>query len=143
MAERQKNKRNRITASESSDSSIEMTIESEDEGGNWDQPLSKHSETRDESGSDEISDKDDLKEEDFVIIIYDNEYYPGQIKDINPIKKTYLVKTMVQSGFNFRWPEKEDSLWYSWEDIIAKIGKPKPINSRGSYYVSEMKTYMK
>ncbi|KAK9752986.1 CENP-B N-terminal DNA-binding domain [Popillia japonica] len=71
-----------------------------------------------------------------------NKYYPGQIKKINHRKKTYLMLLMEQSGHNFRWPEKEHSLWYSLEQIICKIGKPKPINSRGSYHVSEMAIYL-
>ncbi|KAK9754413.1 hypothetical protein QE152_g1295 [Popillia japonica] len=131
-----KKKRRRIVASESSHSSAEMTSESEGEGDNWNQPLS---ETSEEDVQSFVLEKNDLKEEDFIII-YDNKYYPGQIKKINhKKKKTYLVLSMEQSGHNFRWPsEKEDSLWYSLEQIICKIGRPKPINARGSYHVSEM-----
>lgn len=138
--EKQKNKRKRVdvTSDESSDSSIEMLVESEGEGDNWDQPLSENSEGVEET----IVAENPLEEEDFVIIIYEGRYYPGQIKQINSNNKSYLVKTMKQSGFNFRWPEKEDILWYSQEEVISKIGKPRLINSRGSYYVHEMNIYM-
>lgn len=134
-----KRKKQQITADESSETSCEIILESEDEGGNWDQPPSDISEIDEEE---KAINKEGLKKEDFVIIIYENKYYPGQIKKVKANQKAFLVSTMVQSGLNFRWPEKRDNLWYFPDQIITKIRKPKEVNSRGSYIVPEMTPYI-
>ena len=139
--EQQKNKKKKKdpSFSDSSDSSVEIVSESEGEGDNWDHPLS---DTSDENIQDIGITKADLKKDDFVIIIYDTKFYPGQIKQINSREKTFLVSSMVQSGLNFKWPEKEDILWYSLDQVVSKIEKPRQINSRGSFHVPEMSAYM-
>ncbi|CAG4974149.1 unnamed protein product [Colias eurytheme] len=48
----------------------------------------------------------------YVIVMYENEYFPGKVEDEN--KNQYEVSTMVLStGNTFRWPEKTDKIWYN------------------------------
>lgn len=51
---------------------------------------------------------------------------------------SFLVSAMSASGFNFKWPQRPDEIWYTSEDIVEKIGDPIKFNSRGSFRVPEM-----
>lgn len=49
---------------------------------------------------------------------------------------------MAKSGRDrWRWPDKNDLLWYDIDDIITKIKEPKECNSRGAYDVPEIKDF--
>lgn len=77
---------------------------------------------------------------DYVIVTYDDSRFPGLI--ISVIKgneEEFVVKTMTRSGPNWRWPNKDDILHYRRDEIVAKISKPKVLNKRGVYEISEMK----
>lgn len=81
---------------------------------------------------------------DYVVVKYDNSYFPGIILDTNQNENDELefkVKVMVRSGLNWKWPEPDDILWYSEEDVLEKIEEPKRVTKRGSYYFKEMKKY--
>ncbi|KAF5294890.1 hypothetical protein FQR65_LT10688 [Abscondita terminalis] len=58
------------------------------------------------------------------------------------MEKTYLVISVIQSRCNFRWIEEEDTLWYSGDEIVAKIKKPQPVNSRDTIHVLDMVIYL-
>lgn len=42
---------------------------------------------------------------------------------------------------SWKWPTKEDILWYPKEDVIQLIEKPKPLNNRGMFAVDDMKKF--
>lgn len=42
----------------------------------------------------------------------------------------------------FKWPEKEDVIWYDRDSIVEVIKEPVPINTRGSYKVEEMAKFL-
>lgn len=109
----------------SSDSSIDMILESEDE-----------SEEKEGNTSEE-----NFEINDFVIVSYEAQLFPGKIKLI--IKKLnkenkFFVSAMCRIGNNWKWPEKEDCLWYDRKDVIKKISSPQPINRRGAFKVPEI-----
>ncbi|KAJ2937645.1 hypothetical protein O0L34_g19319 [Tuta absoluta] len=77
----------------------------------------------------------------YVIVKYEGEYFPGQIKKIDGHNAE--VSTMVlSSATTFKWPEKEDILWYGPESIVEIIKLPVSINNRGSYKVEEMAKFL-
>lgn len=73
---------------------------------------------------------------DFVIVNYEEEYFPGQIKDLreneNKTGNEYQVTVMIMSGPNgWRWPEIEDKIWYVESQMVERIIPPTTTNSRG------------
>ncbi|KAF5294810.1 hypothetical protein FQA39_LY00294 [Lamprigera yunnana] len=75
---------------------------------------------------------------DFVIVLYNQQYYPGQVKNVTESNGT--VKHMVRCGkFCWRWPEKQDILAYTNEDILKIIPQPILQNKRAMYNISVMK----
>jgi hypothetical protein len=51
---------------------------------------------------------------------------------------------MAPSGVHWKWPLKEDVLWYRFENICEKIENPVLLhnNKRGIFVVPEMKKFM-
>lgn len=72
----------------------------------------------------------------FVIFKYEEVYYPGVIVAV--IDQKVLISAMVSSGTGWKWPEKEDRLWYDEKDIFEKIEQPKAKNNRGAFDVPEI-----
>jgi hypothetical protein len=79
---------------------------------------------------------------DFVIVSYGLKKYPGHIieQEDNLVK----VKCMEQVGKfgNWKWPKKEDVLWYTQNDILKIIPPPITVNNRGYYSVKDMEKYV-
>ncbi|KAG5891860.1 hypothetical protein JTB14_032910 [Gonioctena quinquepunctata] len=74
---------------------------------------------------------------DYVIIIYENKYFPGQVIDRDKTK--LFIKAMERIGIHWRWPTIEDVIWYGEDEIISRISAPRLINKRGFYSVPEIK----
>ncbi|KAJ8941959.1 hypothetical protein NQ314_010178 [Rhamnusium bicolor] len=112
----------------SSDSSIEITFESEGEGDDW----------AERSSFEDYMFRDD----DYVIIKYDDSYYPGKIKETNIDGSEFRVSAMEKSGIlNWKWPDHEDIMWYQENDLVKRIKSPTPKNDRGIFSIPEMKGY--
>jgi hypothetical protein len=43
---------------------------------------------------------------------------------------------------NWKWPKKEDVLWYTQNDILKIIPPPITVNNRGYYSVKDMEKYV-
>ena len=78
----------------------------------------------------------------FVIFVYEGEYFPGAVVAVNI--DDVLISSMAMSGpGKWKFPEKEDRLWYSKSDICEVIKNPIATNRSGrSYIVEELKTYL-
>ncbi|KAG5876659.1 hypothetical protein JTB14_029391 [Gonioctena quinquepunctata] len=74
---------------------------------------------------------------DYVIIIYENKYFPGQVIDRDKTK--FFIKAMERIGIHWRWPTIEDVIWYEEDEIVSRISAPRLINKRGFYSVPEIK----
>lgn len=74
---------------------------------------------------------------DFVIVVYDAQFFPGKILETT---KEGAVVSAMQKTLNFwKWPERIDSMFYLWEDILQHISPPKKSHSkRDIYEVKEM-----
>lgn len=75
----------------------------------------------------------------YVIVRYEGEYFPGIVQDLKSSEA--FVKVMCMCGGNWKWPEKEDVLWYDFSDVMAVIKEPELINSLGLYSVDEIKSF--
>lgn len=85
--------------------------------------------------------RDILKKDEFVIVRYEDSFYPGRI--IKMLEHdSYLVSTMTRSSSDWKWPSRKDELPYDSEDIIEVILTPVKKNNRGTFYVPEMKKYL-
>jgi hypothetical protein len=73
----------------------------------------------------------------YVVFTYENELFPGKIISYDDQGAT--VSSMKRTLKSWKWPEKEDILTYSWEDILGSISPPKQISSRGLFDVPELK----
>lgn len=68
--------------------------------------------------------------------------FKGKIIGIKNSSSEIKVATMVKSGIlDWKWPDREDVMWYEKEDIIKIIDPPISKNDRGIYSVPQMKGY--
>lgn len=78
----------------------------------------------------------------YVIIVYEEEYFPGVV--LEKKDNGANVKVMAMAGPDtWKWPEKDDILFYVNEDILAVIDPPELKNTRGHYYVPEIIKFCK
>lgn len=77
--------------------------------------------------------------EDFFVFKYEKNYFPGQILKIS--RSTFLIKSLENSGlYQWKWPFKEDVMWYPKIDIMEKIGPP-VFSKRGLCTITVMEKY--
>ena len=67
----------------------------------------------------------------YVFLLYDGKPYPGIITEIEG--EMVKIKAMVKSLKLWKWPEKADEIWYSWDRIIGAINAPKQMIKRGLF----------
>lgn len=71
----------------------------------------------------------DMPENSYVIVIYEEEFFPGII--LEKSKNGAKVKVMTMAGTDtWKWPEKDDILFYPNEDIVQIIDHPDLKNAR-------------
>lgn len=58
----------------------------------------------------------------YVAISYDGKFFPGRILELKD--GGAIVTAMVRNGHLWKWPAREDRLFYSWDEIPCKIGTP-------------------
>ncbi|KAG5892712.1 hypothetical protein JTB14_002837 [Gonioctena quinquepunctata] len=77
--------------------------------------------------------ENDIKENSYVVVCYDNQYYPGIIVELDG--DDVRVKAMVRSGpTGWKWPTPDDVIWYSRSDLMEIIEQPNfaAVNKRGA-----------
>ena len=78
----------------------------------------------------------------YVAVRYDGEYFPGMIVEVQ--EHGAKVKTMIRAqktGLLWKWPEKEDVLFYYWVDILRVLDPPVKFSStRATFTVSGLPT---
>lgn len=88
-----------------------------------------------------VSSNPEFKTGQFVIVKYEGEYFPGKIEAID--ENHYEISTMVLSmGNSFRWPDKQDKIWYDMSSIVESISYLSPLNKRGFFKIKEMEKYL-
>lgn len=71
-----------------------------------------------------------------VLFQYEGEIFPGKIITFDDNGAT--LSAMVKSLKNWKWPDKPDTLYYQWDDIIGRIRQPKKVCNRGHFSVPEL-----
>ncbi|KAK8761078.1 hypothetical protein V5799_027655 [Amblyomma americanum] len=84
------------------------------------------------TGSGEIT----FKVDDFVVVNFEGQLFPGRVTEVKP--KGYIVSTMERSKKNWRWPDHEDAILYSKEEVLYTIESPKPVGKRGIFEVKDL-----
>lgn len=69
----------------------------------------------------------------YVVVTYDNELYPGIIKELH--ENEAVISSMTRTGKYWKWPNKEDILPFKLDKILGVIDAPQSVNSRGHYKV--------
>lgn len=75
--------------------------------------------------------------EEFVMVDYEGEYWPGQVQTL--ATNGAYIKCMARSGNLWKWPDKEDCVFYPKKDIKLSISKPTQRSTkRKLFYVPEL-----
>jgi hypothetical protein len=67
----------------------------------------------------------------WVVVGYDGAEYPGEVTlvDNNDIE----VNVMHKSGNAWRWPAKDDKIFYDRQNILRVVNPPKAAGNRGQF----------
>lgn len=83
----------------------------------------------------------DFQEKDFVVVLYEGEYFPGQVTEVKTEDNycLYKIQCMSKSGANWKWPDIPDEMFYQRSEILRKIDPTlvTPVSSRGVFKVNE------
>lgn len=83
----------------------------------------------------------DLQVGDWVKFKYQDEFFPGEIKEMDNNLITISAMETVNPDLRatWKWPKKPDIMEYSNEDIVKKISQPIPCGScfRLTFYFSD------
>ena len=81
----------------------------------------------------------------YVIVDYEGSFFPGmvtEIKDAN-VKVSCMVPAPSKMRKTFwKWPEIEDTCWYTIDKVIEKIQTPVLVGNRGKYQVDEAEKFV-
>lgn len=83
---------------------------------------------------------EDFSVDNFVIVVYNRQKYPGKMLNISENGPT--VECMEKKLKFWRWPEKQDCLTYDWEDVWMKIAPPKIASKRNQFHVPELENFL-
>lgn len=77
-----------------------------------------------------------FKGDDFVVVNFEGQLFPGRVMEVKP--EGYMVSTMERTKKNWRWPDREDTILYSKEEILYTIESPRPVGRRGIFDVKDL-----
>ena len=80
------------------------------------------------------SDEERFKENDWVLVQYDQKTYPGIVTAV--LGSDIEVSVMEMSGTTgsfWKWPLKEDKILYTTDNVLCHIEPPEVVGSRGQY----------
>ena len=74
----------------------------------------------------------------FVACIYNEEWYIGEIVDIDEDEQDVEINFMEKSKELYRWPRREDKIWVSFSNVLCVINRPAPCGkSQRNYRIDE------
>ena len=73
---------------------------------------------------------------DWVMVEYDQVGYPGEVV-AKEESDDFKVSVMIPAGNHWKWPNPRDAIFYKRSQIVCKLNKPVPINSRGHFNFAE------
>ena len=70
--------------------------------------------------------------------IYNEEWYIGEIVDIDEDEQDVEINFMEKSKELYRWPRREDKIWVSFSNVLCVINRPAPCGkSQRNYRIDE------
>lgn len=128
-----KNKRRK---EENSDSETEVEsdqVELRDDSDSEGPLLNEESdEDMEDYGAVEPRAQNEYKSDDYVVVEYEGELWPGQIQRTE--SDGAYVKCMARCGLAWKWPEKEDLIFYPKGNIKFKIEPPKKLSTKRALF---------
>ncbi|KAG8320231.1 hypothetical protein J6590_073051 [Homalodisca vitripennis] len=78
----------------------------------------------------------DIKPFDWVVVKYEDVFYPGEVKQVKLEENEVEVQVMhvSKTGKYYYWPKDEDCICYLLKDVIKKIGSPIPCEGTREQY---------
>ena len=74
----------------------------------------------------------------FVACIYNEEWYIGEIVDIDEDEQDVEINFMEKSKELYRWPRREDKIWVSFSNVLYVINRHAPCGkSQRNYRIDE------
>ncbi|CAH2018528.1 unnamed protein product [Acanthoscelides obtectus] len=81
------------------------------------------------TGANIISFESSLPEkDDFVSVEYDGDYWPGRWLQVE--SEGAFIKCMAKCGKLWRWPEKEDCIFYAKNEIKLSVNAPNQVSTK-------------
>lgn len=83
-----------------------------------------------------------FKQNDWVLIRYLTQTYPGTVTGI--VGTDIEVSVMERTGDTrkrWKWPEREDKIFYAQEDVLCHIQPPEVVGSRGQVVFNDLPQY--
>ena len=65
----------------------------------------------------------------WCVVKYDDDFYPGSIVEVNETHAEVTCMHMVGKN-RFYWPNREDTLWYLFDDVLRIIPQPTQVTGR-------------
>ncbi|KAG5864136.1 hypothetical protein JTB14_020869 [Gonioctena quinquepunctata] len=72
-----------------------------------------------------------LSEGDYIVVKYEDVFYPGMVIKLDRLKKDFSVKRMSKAGKYWTWSTNDDVSTYSEKYLICAIVRPKMVTARG------------
>ena len=79
----------------------------------------------------DTTDEEPIQVGDWWVVEYDDELFPGEVKQIRD--GNYEVSVMHRAGTTWKWPSKEDNIFYVREKMKKKLPPPAMINERDQW----------
>lgn len=78
----------------------------------------------------------DIQPFDWVVVKYEDVFYPGEVKQVKHDENEVEVKVMhlSKTGKYYYWPKDEDCISYLLKDVTKKIGPPIPSGGTREQY---------
>lgn len=75
---------------------------------------------------------------DWVLVQYENEQFPGEVTKV--VGADIEVNVMHKSGNSYwKWPKREDKIFYAIDNIVKKIEQPEVAGTRGQFFFKDLK----
>lgn len=81
-----------------------------------------------------------FKENDWVLVKYDEQTYPGTVTAVAGTEVEVSVMELAgNTGKLWKWPVKVDKIFYTRDNVLCHIDPPEPAGTRGQYRFSNLK----
>lgn len=69
--------------------------------------------------------------DDWCVVNYDGKLYPVVVQAA--VADNYEVSVLLRAGKNWKWPDREDKIYYTKSNVIKKLSLPIIVNARDHY----------